>query len=142
MCIRDSFNDDFRTLPARATARDGLRSLIFTESRTGVLDLPPPPVAERVEFLEFAVDESARRKLATYLERIGFRRVGRHRSKDVDLYRQSDVSLVLNSEQDSAASEHFQLHGPSVCAFAVRVDDVEQTLTRARKLLCLSLIHI
>jgi 4-hydroxyphenylpyruvate dioxygenase len=130
------FNDDFRTLPARTNARDGLRSLIFTESRTGVLDLPPPPVVERVEFLEFAVDEGARRKLATYLERTGFRRVGRHRSKDVDLYRQGDVSLVLNSEQDSAASEHFQLHGPSVCAFAVRVDDVGQTLTRARKLLC------
>ena len=130
------FNDDFRTLPARTNARDGLRSLIFTESRTGVLDLPPPPVVERVEFLEFAVDEGARRKLATYLERTGFRRAGRHRSKDVDLYRQGDVSLVLNSEQDSAASEHFQLHGPSVCAFAVRVDDVGQTLTRARKLLC------
>jgi 4-hydroxyphenylpyruvate dioxygenase len=43
---------------------------------------------------------------------------------------------VLNSETDSAASEHFQLHGPSVCAIALRVDDTERALARAEALLC------
>ena len=61
---------------------------------------------------------------------------GRHRSKSVDLYRQGGVNLVLNAEQDSAAAEHFQLHGASVCAMAIRVDDAARTLARARALLC------
>jgi 4-hydroxyphenylpyruvate dioxygenase len=46
------------------------------------------------------------------------------------------VNFVLNAEQDSAASEHFHLHGPSVCAMAIRVDDAARTQARARALLC------
>src|SRR6185437_430694 len=38
--------------------------------------------------------------------------------------------------QDSAAAEHFQLHGPSVCAMALLVDDVPRALARAQALLC------
>ncbi len=70
------------------------------------------------------------------LASLGFRHAGRHRSKDVDLYRQGRINFVLNAEQDSAAAEHFQLHGPSVCAMALRVDDAARTLQRARALLC------
>jgi 4-hydroxyphenylpyruvate dioxygenase len=54
----------------------------------------------------------------------------------VDLFRQGRVNLVLNSEQDSAAAEHFQLHGPSVCAMAVQVDDARGAVQRAQALLC------
>ena len=43
-------------------------------------------------------------------------------------------NLVLNCEQDSAASEHFQLHGPSVCATALRVDDADRVVSRAKAL--------
>ncbi len=51
------------------------------------------------------------------------------------LYRQGRLKLVLNSEPDSAAAEHFQLHGPSVCAVALRVDDPARVVARARALL-------
>ena len=54
----------------------------------------------------------------------------------MDLYRNGGVNLVLNAEQDSAASEHFHLHGPSVCAMAIRVDDAARAQARARALLC------
>lgn len=54
----------------------------------------------------------------------------------MDLYRQGSVNLILNSEQDSAAAEHFALHGPSVCAIGLRVDDARRALARARALLC------
>lgn len=131
------FNDEFRAAPARLTARDGLRSLIFVESEAqGGAGLPPPPELDGVEFLEFAVDEAAAEELAAFLGTLGFSHAGRHKSKSVDLYRQGGINLVLNSEQDSAASEHFQLHGPSVCAMAFRVQDATQTLERARALLC------
>jgi 4-hydroxyphenylpyruvate dioxygenase len=131
------FSDDFRASPARVVARDGLRSLILNESDAlNGAGLPAAPALDGVEFLEFAVDETAGKELASFLRTLGFRHAGRHRSKSVDLYRQGGVNLVLNFEQDSAAAEHFQLHGPSVCAMALRVDDAARTLDRARALLC------
>jgi 4-hydroxyphenylpyruvate dioxygenase len=130
------FNDEFRSAPARLNARDGLRSLVLVEADAGLAELPPPPVCGGFAFLEFAVDPPSRAKLVGFLEALGFRLAGRHRSKDVLLYRQGGISLVLNSEQDSAAAEHFQLHGPSICAMALKVDDVGRTMARARALLC------
>jgi len=46
------------------------------------------------------------------------------------------VNLVLNAEPDSAAAGHFELHGTSVCATALRVDDAARAMTRAEALLC------
>lgn len=130
------FNDDFRAGPARMTARDGLRSLIFAEADAGGgTRMPAVPRVDGIEFLEFAVDDQARMELAVLLTRLGFRLAGRHRSKAVDLFRQGGINLVLNAEQDSSAAEHFQLHGPSVCAMALRVSDVPQVIARAGALL-------
>jgi 4-hydroxyphenylpyruvate dioxygenase len=130
------FNDEFRAAPARLIARDGLRSLLLVEAEAGVTELPPPPVFDGIEFIEFAVDDETARRLGEQLRDLGLHYAGRHRSKSVDLFRQGRVNFVLNSELDSAASEHFQLHGPSVCAMALRVDDAGRALERARALLC------
>jgi 4-hydroxyphenylpyruvate dioxygenase len=130
------FNDDFRAAPARLTAQDGLRSLIWLESEAGGTALPEPPVLGGVDFVEFAVDYVAGRELAQRLQALGFAHAGRHRSKAVDLYRQGGINLILNAEQDSAAAEHFQLHGPSVCAVGLKVDDARRAIARAQALLC------
>ncbi len=130
------FNDEFRAAPARLTARDGLRSLALVEAEAGLTTLPPPPRIDGTEFLEFAVDEETMPALAEFLRTLGFRRAGVHRSKAVELYRRGRVNLVLNREQDSAAYEHFLLHGPSVCAMALRVDDAAAALVRAEALHC------
>jgi 3-dehydroshikimate dehydratase len=131
------FNDDFRAAPGRFVARDGLRSLILIEAdASGGVGLPAVPVLDGIEFLEFAVDEGTGPELVNHLQMLGFHHAGRHRSKAVDLYRNGGVNLVLNAEQDSAASEHFHLHGPSVCAMAIRVDDAARAQARARALLC------
>lgn len=129
------FNNEFRASPPRPLALDGLRSLIWVESEAGRTYLPPPPALDGFEFIEFAVDNEAARQLAIVLGRLGFRLAGRHRSKAVSLYRQSEVNIVLNAEPDSAASEHFALHGPSVCALALKVDQVAPALARAAALL-------
>ncbi len=130
------FNDQFRAAPSRTIARDGLRSLILAESRASVPEtLPPVSDTDGIEFLEFAVDEPSGAALAAWLERLGFRLAGQHKSKAVTLYRQGRLSLVLNAEQDSAAAEHFQHHGPSVCAMALRVADPAAVVARARALL-------
>ena len=130
------FNDDFRSAPARLIARDGLRSLLLVESEAGATNLPSVPAVDGVEFLEFAVDEQSGRRLAETLRSLGFHYTGRHRSKSVDLFRQGRINMILNSEQDSAAAEHFQFHGPSVCAMGFRVDDAQRAIARAEALLC------
>ncbi|MGN7101878.1 bifunctional sugar phosphate isomerase/epimerase/4-hydroxyphenylpyruvate dioxygenase family protein [Ralstonia holmesii] len=128
------FNDEFRSAPARLTALDGMRSLRWLESEAGGAELPAAAQFEGVDFLEFAVDAAAGRELETRLRALGFILAGHHRSKAVDLYRQGGVNVILNMEQDSAASEHFQLHGPSVCAIGLKVDDAERAMARAREL--------
>jgi len=155
------FNDLFREAPNRRTAIDAMQSLLFLEGqtrarfereaastakgarlRTEVLkrvELFDPPAAPEIEglaFLEFAVDSGTATKLANLLGALGFQRAGRHRSKDVTLYRQGDIHLVLNSEPDSFASAHFAEHGPSICAVSLRTDDGSRALNRATALHC------
>jgi 4-hydroxyphenylpyruvate dioxygenase len=130
------FNDDFRAGPTRPLARDALRSLIWVEAEAGRTVLPPPPALAGFAFIEFAVDESSSARLAALLDTLGFAHAGRHRSKEVNLYRQNEVNIVLNAEPDSAASEHFVRHGASVCALALKVDALAPALARAEALLC------
>ena len=130
------FNDEFRSAPARLMARDGLRSLLLIEAEAGATDLPAIPTFDGVEFIEFAVDEQSGRRLAETSRGLGFHYAGRHRSKSVELFRQGRINMILNSEQDSAAAEHFQFHGPSVCAMALRVNDDAKAVARAEALLC------
>lgn len=130
------FNDEFRAAPSRVIARDALRSLIYAEDIGGGPALPAVPKLHGFEFVEFAVDAASGRELASLLLALGFHHAGTHRSKAVQLYRQGAINLVLNAEPDSAAAEHFHLHGPSVCALALRVDDAARTIRRADLLLC------
>ncbi|MBC9176199.1 bifunctional sugar phosphate isomerase/epimerase/4-hydroxyphenylpyruvate dioxygenase family protein [Pseudoroseomonas ludipueritiae] len=134
------FNDEFRAAPARRIAQDGHRSLIWLDSLVAgptvpATPLPPLPELGGFEFIEFAVDEEQRRGLGAFISRLGFRHMGQHRSKAVELWRQGSVNFVLNAEPDSAAAGHFALHGTSVCATALQVDNASRTLSRAEALL-------
>ena len=65
-------------------------------------DATNPMGTDGFEFVEFAHPEPD--KLATLLELTGFAAVARHRSKNVTLYRQGDINLVVNSEPRSFAA--------------------------------------
>lgn len=141
------FNDGFRAAPPRSNAADGLRSLLYLEEKTRrVLEKDPVPPAnldilfnppkaslyEGLEFIEFAVDEPQGARLAGWLERLGFANAGKHRSKEVNLWRQGDINIVLNAEPYSFAHGFFEAHGPSLCATAFRVKEAHPALERAR----------
>jgi 4-hydroxyphenylpyruvate dioxygenase len=128
------FNDEFRAAPSRRIARDGLRSLVWLADQAGVAPLPKPPVLQGIEFVEFAVDAAAGTELAAFIGALGFRRLGLHRSKQVELWRNGGASIVLNAEPDSAASERFEQLGPTACAMAFRVDDPDRVIARAEAL--------
>ena len=86
------------------------------------MDLPENRLGtDGFEFIEYAAPDPV--ELAAVLGTMGFERVARHRSKDVTLYRQGDVNFIIDSEPASFAQAFARVHGPSVCAFAIRVRD-------------------
>ena len=154
------FNDEFRASPARPTAGDGMRSLQWLEEqvrhlplrkagpkqslsrthgqahRVALLDPPAPPLLSGWSFIEFAADAVTAQRLDEFLAATGFERIGRHRSKAVDLYGQGEARVVLNREDDSFARSYFGLHGLSVCAVALSTADAPAALSRAEAFGC------
>ena len=140
------FNDHFRAAPTHQTALDGYRSLIYLEEKTTrnrvsvrslVSPLLAPAQIDGFEFVEFAVDEATAGQFERLFSAFAFQCVGQHRSKDVSLWKQGEIHLVLNKETDSFAHEYQVVHGPSVCAIGLRVDDAQQAFERAQAYRCL-----
>lgn len=84
------------------------------------------------EFVEFAATEPG--VLEPIFEIIGFSKVAVHRSKEVHLYRQGDINLLINYEPGSDAYYFAQEHGPSACGMAFRVKDAHLAYNRALRL--------
>ena len=76
------------------------------------------------EFVEFCAPEKG--TLEPVFEGMGFTLVARHRSKDVQLWRQGQINLVLNYEPRSAAWFFAREHGPSACGMGFRVRDARK----------------
>src|SRR5882757_9870540 len=83
------------------------------------IDEVNPMGTDGFEFVEYAAPDPA--ALGTLFEHMGFVKVAKHRSKDVSLYRQGDVNFIVNAEKDSFAQGFARVHGPSICAIALRV---------------------
>ncbi|TIX50130.1 4-hydroxyphenylpyruvate dioxygenase [Alteraurantiacibacter aquimixticola] len=71
------------------------------------------------EFLEFCAPEKG--VLESAFERMGFSPIARHRSKDVQLWRQGNINFIANYEPKSPAAYFAAEHGPSACGMAFRV---------------------
>jgi 4-hydroxyphenylpyruvate dioxygenase len=84
------------------------------------------------EFVEFASPTPG--ILEPLFEQLGFQNVARHRSKDVDLYRQGEINFIVNREPKSVAAYFAAEHGPSACGMAFRVRDSHQAYARALEL--------
>ena len=85
------------------------------------MDFRNPMGLDGFEFVEFASPEPG--VLESVFEALGFTRVARHRSKDVDLFRQGEINFIINREPGSQAYYFAQEHGPSACGLAFRVRD-------------------
>jgi 4-hydroxyphenylpyruvate dioxygenase len=76
------------------------------------------------EFVEFSAPGKG--LLEPVFEAMGFSRVARHRSKDVELWRQGEINFITNYEPRSPAWFFSREHGPSACGMAFRVRDARQ----------------
>jgi len=92
-------------------------------------DVDNPCGTDGFEFVEYAAEDTA--SLGRLFESLGFRRVARHRSKQVLRYRQGDINFIVNAEPDCHAQRFAREHGPSACAMAFRVSDSARALARA-----------
>jgi 4-hydroxyphenylpyruvate dioxygenase len=137
------FNDQFRAGSPRAIAIDGQRSLVYlmdqlrerdAKAAADVAPIPPRSKCLGVEFIEFAVDDRTADELGQFLAGLGFRCVGRHKSKQVTRWTQGAINLVINQDKEGFAFSHYITHGPSVCAIALKVASAAVTLDRAEKL--------
>ncbi len=80
-----------------------------------------PMGTDGFEFVEYTAPDVT--QLYALFEKMGFRAVAKHRSKDVTLFRQGQVNFIVNAEPDSHGSRFAKAHGPSACAMAFRVKD-------------------
>jgi 4-hydroxyphenylpyruvate dioxygenase len=137
------FNDQFRGGSPRAIADDGHRSLIWLMDKVrrdepalpvNLPAMPAPVGVEGVAFIEFAADEAGAASIGKLLSSMGFVEAGRHVSKDVALWRQGDINILINTERSGFAHSSFLVHGTSVYAIALKVEDARATVERARAL--------
>ncbi|MBB4122617.1 bifunctional sugar phosphate isomerase/epimerase/4-hydroxyphenylpyruvate dioxygenase family protein [Martelella radicis] len=137
------FNDQFRGGSPGAIARDGHRSLVYLMDQVrrlepanafGLSDMPPRISTRGVSFVEFAADETEAADVAGILSTLGFRRAGRHIAKQVEVWRQGDIRVVINTEREGFAHSAHIVHGLNICDIGLTVESAKDTVTRAEAL--------
>lgn len=74
-----------------------------------------------IAFMEYASPESD--KLRDLFGRMGFSKVGRHKTHNIDLYQQGRVHFMVNDTGSSFALDFAKAHGPSICSMGWKVDN-------------------
>lgn len=97
-------------------------------SREGVPEQPNPLTLEGIEFIEFATTKP--QSLGQVLEAMGFCPVARHRSREVTLYRQGEMNVVVNAHPDDARVTATHGGKPVLSAVAFRTHDAGRALAR------------
>lgn len=137
------FNDQFRGGRPEGLAQDGYRSLLalMDDVRRAEPDLSMrlPEIPGRVqvhgvEFIEFATRGPEADRLSTLLQSMGFAHVGNHIAKNVALWQQGDIRIVLNQETTGFASSAYVAQGTTICDIGMAVQDAAATSTRAEAL--------
>lgn len=88
-----------------------------------------PAGTDGFEFVEFAHPEP--QKLTELFERMGYAPVARHRTKNITLWRQGDITYVVNAEPGSFGMRFVDLHGPCAPSMAWRVVDARHAFEHA-----------
>ena len=91
-----------------------------------------PMRTDGFEFVEYAAPDPE--ALGALFTQLGFQKAAKHRSKEVTLYRQGDIHFIVNAEPESFAQAFARVHGPCICAIALRVRDAAHAFARAREL--------
>ena len=100
--------------------------------REAVAEPQNPLGIDGIEFIEFATSKP--QAMGGVLETMGFRPIARHRSREVELYRQGTMNVIVNSQPADVPRTVQPVERPIISAFAIRVRDADAAFRRAQDL--------
>lgn len=104
----------------------------MAETKRPRVDLWDNPMGtDGFAFIEYAAKAPA--PLEALFTRLGFQAVARHRSKAITLWRQGDITFVLNASGEGQAGRFEAEHGPGVNGIAFHIGDAGRVAVAAGK---------
>jgi 4-hydroxyphenylpyruvate dioxygenase len=94
-------------------------------------DAANPLGLDGIEFIEYATPKP--QALGQVLEMMGFKPVARHRSREVQLYRQGGLNIVVNGHPTDAQGAGHGSESPVISAIALRVRDARAAYNYVRE---------
>ena len=85
------------------------------------VDTSNPIGIEGIEFIEYSTSKP--QALGQVLEMMGFHPIARHRSREVLLYRQGEMNVIVNAHAQRQPRAAELTESPVIAAIAVRVHD-------------------
>jgi len=101
-----------------------------TRAREALGEMPNPLGLQGIEFIEYLTCKP--QTLGQSLEKLGFQPVARHRSREVLLYRQGDINIIVNAHR--ATDDPPLPDKAAIAAVAFRVRDASRAFERVQKL--------
>ena len=100
-----------------------------TADRESLADATNPLGLDGIEFIEFVTAKP--QALGQVLEMMGFRPVARHRSREVLLYRQGEMNIIINAHSGGLPRTVQPSDTPVISAIALRVRDAASAYRHA-----------
>ena len=97
--------------------------------RESIADATNPLGLDGIEFIEFSTAKP--QALGQVLETLGFRPVARHRSREVLLYRQGEMNIIVNAHAGGLARSVQPGETAVLAAIALRVRDAASAYRHA-----------
>lgn len=88
-----------------------------------------PAGTDGFEFVEFAHPEP--QELRDLFARMGYEHVANHKTKQIELWQQGDITYVINAEPGSFAAKFVEEHGPCAPSMGWRVVDAQHAFDHA-----------
>ncbi len=88
-----------------------------------------PLQMDGIEFVEYATSQP--QALANVLQMMGFVAIARHRSREVTLFRQGPMNIIVNAHPEALSGMAAPSARPQLSGIAVRVRDAEAAFHRA-----------
>ena len=102
---------------------------VSTTDRESINDIANPLGLDGIEFIEYLTAKP--QALGQVLEMMGFAPIARHRSREVLLYRQGGINVIVNAHVPTLPDGATPQDKPVIAAIALRVRDASSAYARA-----------
>ena len=100
------------------------------DTRKGAIFMTKNPMqTDGFEFVEYASPRAS--ELKNLFENMGFTATAQHKSQDITIYQQNDITFLLNDEPNNFAEQFYTKHGPSACGMGFRVKNAQDAFKLA-----------